>query len=162
MPYSSEDDLLLGDLMVSDSVDKAKFVANAADEMDSKIGFIYKTPIVLDSLPRHEQLLLKGINNNLATGRLIMTLDAAGEGTSLHAYGLRLVTEAMGDLLLIANGDVDLSAEKEDVPTQNRDSQPNLGNRDATSAVSAFEDRFMRRDHCLPDVLTGVGWQPGD
>lgn len=120
MAYSEVTDLLLGDTILGGGVDPQKFVDAAADEMDSKLGWLYATPInVLGdplaippvvALPRHEALLLKGINNKLASGRLILTLDIAGEGTTLHAYGARLVKEAMDELLLLANGTLDLSA----------------------------------------------------
>lgn len=160
MGYSEVGDLLLGDLVISSDVSPQKFVNDAADEMDSKIGWIYETPLILENLLRHEGLLIKGVNNRLASGRLILTLDIAGEGTALHAYGLRLVTEANGDLLLIANGQVDLSAPKIPVPGQNKNNTPSISSRDAASAVDAFEDRFMRPDYS-PAALLSPGWQPG-
>lgn len=160
MAYSVVADLLLGDLVISSDVDPAKFVTDAAEEIDSKIGWIYETPLVLNNLLRHESLLIKGINNRLASGRLILTLDIAGEGTSLHAYGLRLVTEANGDLLLIANGQLDLSAPKIDNPGKNKNNTPTISSRDAASAVEAFEDRFMRPGY-TPAAFLIPGWQPG-
>lgn len=145
MPYSEESDLLTGDLLISSKVDKGKFVNDAAEEIDSKLGFIYVLPLTpiapaLD-IPVHERLLLKTINNRLASGRLILTLDIADERSTLHAYGLRLVTEALQELMLIANGTVDLTA----VRTNPDESTTGLGSRspaitnvDATSAVEAF------------------------
>lgn len=160
MPYSVVADLLLGDLIISDTVSKESFVQEAADDIDSKLGWIYQTPIAVAGLARHEGLLLKQINNKLASGRLILTLDIAEEGSSLHAYGLRLVTEANGDLLLLANGELDLSAPKNPAYGKNKENQPLIRNRDATSAVEAFEDRFMRGDF-LPAAVSSPGWQPG-
>lgn len=106
--YSEVGDLLLGDLIVGTGTNQQKFIDDAAEEMDSKIGWRYDTPIVVTGLPRHQRLLLKGINNKLASGRLILSLDAAGEGSTLHAYGYYLIKEAMNELMVIANGELDL------------------------------------------------------
>lgn len=149
MAYSEVSDLLLGDTIVGGGVSKQQFVDAAADEIDSKIGWLYVTPIAVDgdnysnpvipALPRHEALLLKGINNKLASGRLIMTLDIAGEGTTLHAYGARLVKEAMDELHLIANGSVDLSAPRLVTPEQYfADRAPSLSNLDEESLLTPF------------------------
>lgn len=149
MAYSEVSDLLLGDVIVGGGVNKQQFVDAAADEIDSKIGWLYNTPIavngdnysnpVIDPLPRHEALLLKGINNKLASGRLILTLDIAGEGTTLHAYGARLVKEAMDELLLIANGTLDLSAPRLDTPEAYFiDRAPTVTNLDEESLLTPF------------------------
>lgn len=154
MPYSNADDLLTGDLLISQKVDKGKFVSDAAEEIDSKLGFIYVLP--LTGLELHETLLLKQINNKLASGRLILTLDIAGEGTVLHAYGLRLITEAMNDLMLLANGAVQLGAPRTPLETGSRPNKtPKVFNHDEESAVDIFESAVMRRGE------TGT-WQPGE
>jgi len=166
MTYSTVDDLLTGDLLISQKVDKQKFVQDAADEMDSKLGFLYELPLapcvtdpppaVPATLEPHEILLLKGINNKLASGRLILTLDIAGEETVLHAYGLRLITEAMNDLMLVANGNVLLSACRQEMVAGLRSNRtPLCVNRDEESAQDMFESAVMRRGE------TAV-WQPGE
>lgn len=170
MPYSSVDDLMLGDLLVSSHIDKGKFVTEAAEEIDSKIGFIYRLPLVATgtpppaSLPLHQQLLLKGINNKLASGRLIMTLDIAGEGTALHAYGLRLVTEATQELMLIANGTVDLSAVRlpdNTVSDGFATRSPSIINVDATSAFEDFYDWAKTPRKPGEEYQLDPVWAPG-
>lgn len=150
MAYSTVDDLLLGDLMVSARVDKNKFVNDAAEEIDAKLGFIYVLP--LSPLAPHEELLLKQINNKLASGRLILTLDIAGEETVLHAYGLRLITEAINDLMLIANGTVNLSSTMT-TGSNLRDNVPAIFNHDEESAVVMFEQLALRGEPSY--------WNPG-
>lgn len=155
MSYSSEGDLILGDLQIPAAVSKQDFIDSAAEEIDSKIGFLYVLPIPFNDLPLHQQLLLKQINNKLASGRLILTLDIAGEETSLHAYGLRLITEAMNELMCIANGDVDLTAPRTnpyDSSTDNNKAAA-IVNHDAESAVDMFENSFMRGEPSY--------WNPG-
>lgn len=163
--YSTVDDLLTGDILISQKVDKAKFVQEAADEIDSKLGFLYELPLAPAQpvpapqtpvpLEEHELLLLKGINNKLASGRLILTLDIAGEQTVLHAYGLRLITEAMNDLMLVANGQVLLSAVRQELSAGRRpDRTPICVNRDEESANDMFEAAVMRRGET-------ARWQPG-
>lgn len=158
MAYSRESDLLLGDLMISPKFDKRSFVDDAADEIDAKLGFIYKLPLAGEGdveLPPHELLLLKQINNKLASGRLILTVATAGEQNALHAYGLRLVTEATNDLMLIANGVVDLTAVRLGVgATEVRDSAPSIHNHDAESGVDMYEGAVMRPG--------GAYWNPGE
>lgn len=165
MAYSEPDDLLLGDLVVPATIDKGKVVASAAEEIDSKLGFVYALPLRFQTdpppdpddwtgLPIHQQLLLKQMNNKLASGRLILMLDLAGEDTSLHAYGLRLVTEATNEMMMIANGTVDLDAVRLAPLDSHPDRAPVVSNHDEESAVEMFEYATMRPGE------TG-SWQPG-
>lgn len=156
MPFSKVEDLLLGDILVSQHVDKQSFVDEAANEMLAKLGFIYALPLapvgtdpVTDEswleLPMHEVLTLKTINNRLASGRLILTLDAAGEGTQLHAYGWSLVQEALGELMVLANQDVDLTAIKLTLTSSGQsDMSPSVRNHDEESLLLGFENTVMR------------------
>lgn len=152
MPYSATPDLLVGDLVLSSALDTTKYIQGAADEMDSKLGFIYLVPVDVGTLPAYQALLLKNINNKLASGRLIMDIAAGGEDRSLHAYGARLVQEANSDLLQIANGTVELDAEKQPITSQN-DTGPAVTNSDEFSAVDTFE----------AFAFNGINtrWQPG-
>ena len=156
MPYSEVEDLLIGDLALGPTVDPAKFVAQAAEEMDAKLGYVYELPLApLEGaeLPLHERLLLKGINNKLASGRLILSIDIAEEGQHLHAYGLRLVTEATNELIMLANGTAQLSAARLD-PLVDRNKVPGVANRDAESAVDMFENHVLRGEPSW--------WSPGE
>lgn len=143
MAYSAVGDLLTGDMLISSRIDKQKFVDDAADEIDAKLGWIYETPIEMASLPRHQALLLKQINNKFASGRLILTLDIAGEQTTLHAYGLRLIREATDELLLIANGTLDLEADRADVAAA-PDNTIRALNHDEESLLLGFEESVLR------------------
>lgn len=154
MAYSVVADLLIGDLLISESVDRQKFVDLAAEEIDSKLGWVYELPLrtvgstssstAWQDLPLHQANILKSINNRLATGRLILTLDIAGEGTQLHAYGWHLVQEALGDLGVIANGDVDLNAERSADLAVAGDKRPAVFQQDEESLLAGWENTVMR------------------
>lgn len=157
MAYSEVSDLLTGDLMISARIDKQKVVQDAADEIDAKLGWLYQVPVVIEGGPsgvnRHQVLLLKQINNKLASGRLILSLHIAGEDNSLHAYGLRLVKEATEELLLIANGTLDLRAPRNENISPTGDRVATIHNHDEESLLLGFEET----------VLRGVPWysRPG-
>lgn len=154
MAYSTEDDLLVGDLALSPILDTGKFVKEAAEEMDSKLGFIYTLPLPGD-LPEYQKLLLKGINNKLASGRLIMAVAIGGEDSTVHAYAARLVQEATQELLAIANGIVELAADRAVAPAdvQAGSRTPSIKNLDSESAVEAFTNNFVNGENWY--------WRPG-
>lgn len=147
MAYCEVVDLMIGDLPTSAALDPQKYVNDAADEIDSKIGFVYTTPIPIDvdaTTPRPVVLLLKRLNSHLATGRMILAATIIAEDQQLNAYGRNLVMDceltisqiAMGQLLLdgvLASG---LSA----LPTAH---VPMILNKDTESAVDAFYDRVV-------------------
>ena len=152
-PYCVPGDLLLGDVLLPAALDKEKIIQGVADDMDAKLGFLYQLP--LTSLLPHEQLLLKGINAKWATARILLSLYGEGDGDSLHAYGLRLETEAQNDLMLIANGLIDLDEADRVVETGldvNRG--PTIKNRDEESGVTMFENMVHRSEPSR--------WSPGD
>lgn len=156
MPYSAIGDLLLGDILLKPGFDKQKFVNDAADEMDSKLGWRYALPLRVEGvappgtedswkdLPQHQVLLLKTINNRLASGRLILTLDMAGEQTTLHAYGWSLIQEALKDLIALANGDAVLDAEPMTPASAFTNKAPSITNPDEESLLLGFENTVMR------------------
>lgn len=165
MAYSEVSDLLTGDIPLGAGVDAQKYVDQAADDMDAKLGWIYEVPIDLDGdpladppvapLPNHQILLLKGINNKLASGRLILTLDISGEDKSLHAYGHFLIKEANAELLLLANGTLDLSAPRVPQPDETTINRvPGVVNLDEESLLTPF----------VKTVHGGVPWYavPGE
>lgn len=170
MPYSEVGDLLLGDLVLGGGVDRQKFIDQAADDMDAKLGWLYQLPLRpavpagevqtdpqgdappvaendWEALPTHEGLLLKGINNKLASGRLILTLDIAGEGTTLHAYGYQLVREANAELSILSNGEAWLTAQRAhpDEEGEADTRTPGIINYDEESLLLGFENTVMRR-----------------
>ena len=106
--YSAVSDLLIDDLTVSASFPKQKYVDDAADEMNIKIGKRYDLPIDVNSLSQPSRLLLKRINNYLASGRIILRLAISSEQTKLHELGAAWVKEALDALCEIAEGKSDL------------------------------------------------------
>lgn len=161
MRYCEVEDLLIGDLILPATVKPERFIQSASDEIDAKLGWTYKTPLApltvpagsgdlvpeFKHLPRHERLLIVSICARLASGRLIMTLDTAGEQTTLHAYGFRLVKEALDELHTVSNGAVELIAAKQDPSTLagESDTAPSIKNYDDESLLLGFEMNVMKR-----------------
>lgn len=150
MAYSEVEDLLTGNIPLPSQYDPQKFVNDAADEIDSHIGFLYATPVNVSEggpVVRPARLLLKRLNNFLATGRLLMAADAAGENKQLHAYALKLVEDATAALMQIADGSVVLDgalpAPGLGVPTETSHRGPLIYNKDLESAVDAFYDELV-------------------
>lgn len=105
MPYCAEADLLIGDISVSAQLSPAKYVADAADEIDSKIGFRYLTPVPTTA-PRPVLLLLKRLNSHLASGRLILAATISANQEELNSYGASLVNDAQLTLEALASGEM--------------------------------------------------------
>jgi len=153
--YCASTDLLIDHQMYTDINEKDRFVKGASDSMDSKLGFIYVVPIDLDALPAHEKSLLKTINAQMATGRLIMSRSSAGQENQVNQYALFLLKQAEADLMAIANGHVDLHASRVDsnldplgtlpdpTTTDRYARTPTAWNPDAVSAVTLFEKNVM-------------------
>lgn len=107
MAYCTVADLLIGDISTSAELSPEKYVNDAADEIDSKIGFRYTTPIP-GSAPRPVLLLLKRLNSHLASGRLILAATISANQEELNAYGASLVNDAQLTLEAIASGEMRL------------------------------------------------------
>lgn len=164
--YSTTTDLLLGDLPISMSVNKQKFVDDAADEIDSIIGVRYQTPIdVSDTsqVPRYARLFIKRVANNLATGRLILAVAAGGEDSQVHAYGWSLVQSSLDALKQIADGTYDIvNAAPTDPNQSTRVTGPVIAGGDATSGVDAFYGAVSAYPSSLTaQPMTGPLWEPG-
>lgn len=150
MAYCTTKQLLVGNIPLPRLVDPNSYVNDASDEIDSMIGFRYITPVVPYAeanpqpavpyvLARPVLLLLKRINVWLATGRMILAIDSAGEDTQLHAYGLKLVSDAMTTLVDIRDGKINLDGTPEIIPdTPDNHRGPAIFNGDVSSAVDDF------------------------
>lgn len=141
VPYCEEKDLLLGDMQVPRTVSKAEWIQSAADEMDAWIGQVYVIPIPLDPMDSAHQadiLLLKKINQFLATGRIIVASNAAHQDNRLHAYGQQLIDDARQELARITAGRTLLEAAEPLVQVEMRKSPLLITHRDETSYVDAF------------------------
>lgn len=147
--YCQPEDINVGNLMLPDGDSRVPFITEAQDEMDGKLGWMYKTPIDVSKVLYHERLMLKTICRKLATGRMVTTLAIPDESGSLHAYGRGMIREALDELHQIASGDVALSAERADLmkPGDEPDPtgigamnarRPTVYNPDSESAVTAF------------------------
>lgn len=148
-PYCAPGDLLVGDMEFSSALSKDGFIRDAADEMNSRLGFVYALPIV--GIAAHAVLLLKMINARLASGRLLMAIAAPAEDDSVHAYGQYLVKQAYDDLYAICNGQITLVG-----ATTIVDANPNsasITNVDDESAFDQFYNQAMRG--------TSSYWVPG-
>lgn len=154
--YCDESDLLIGDITLGVAYSRAEFIAAAADEMDSRIGVRYVLPLpAVEQLNTVTGLILKRINAQLASGRLIMSVASAGEDDSLHAYGKYLVDQAMDDLLRIERGDIILRMSDDsivdEVGAASAPDGPIITNRDEQSGVDTFYENFTY----------GHVWAPG-
>lgn len=150
MAYCEVTDLLTGTIPTPTALNPTKFVSDAADEIDSKIGMIYATPVVItdtvagqpNPVVRPVRLLLKRLNVHLASGRLIMAAAANMEDTQLHAYGWSLVKEATDTLTAIAAGELNLVGVEPAEGATASVTTPLISNLDAESNVEAFYDRI--------------------
>lgn len=141
MAYSTKDDLLTGDIPMPDRFgDGTKFVDMAADEIDGQIGHIFVTPIELEDLPvnRPARLLLKKINNLIASGRIITDMAAAGEDRDLHAYGRSLLLEGLDLLNRLSAGRIDIPGAAPLPGTELDSTGPTIQNEDPESLVEGF------------------------
>lgn len=161
MAYCEVNDLLVKDngMMFSPTFDFQRFINSAAEEMDGMLGEIYALPLASaaggwKTLPAYQQLLLKQINLKLASGRILLTLQGSGDTRTLHAYGQRLLDEAMAMLMPLINGGVRLDTPPRDtVAVQN---SPLILNHDSRSLVDVFENVVHRGedDIAVPGNVT--------
>jgi hypothetical protein len=139
--YCSTDDLLLGNLPLGQVVDAQKMTNDSADEIDSKIGFRFQTPVDINSLMashRPSALLLKRLNAILATGRILVTLDIPDENDRIHALGSNYIREAQATLNLIANGSMELPGAVLLNEIADQNTGPRVVNVDSGSLVQGF------------------------
>lgn len=155
MAYSAKEDLLTGDIPLAGKYgDGTPFVNLAADEIDAQIGHLYVTPIVLEDVPanRPARLLLKKINNLLASGRIILDMAAGGEDDRLHAYGASMMKEAIDLLNAITKGQIVLTgAPLLQEAANDLNTAVSIKNEDPYSLVQGFYERYSQP--MLPIVL---------
>lgn len=150
MAYCAVADLLIGDVRTSVALDPQKYVNDAADEIDSKIGFVYETPIPVDAAsttPRPVVLLLKRINAHLASGRMILAATIAAEDQQLNAYGASLVAESELAIAQIASGEIILDGVTPGTGSIPLSAKPAISNTDSESIVDAFYDRIVNPNY---------------
>lgn len=140
--YCTSADLLLGNVPVPS--DAQKYIDAAAEEIDSHIGFKYQTPVVVGNSPEQRpiELLLKRLNAWLASGRLILALDGAGEDDQLHTYGAYLVTQVNETLAKIMDGSITLPGVPPSSPEGSIQTGPMMANGEEASFVDAHAEVF--------------------
>ncbi len=158
--------MLLGQFHLPTGLDGAKFVQDAADEIDIKLGFIYKTPIrasaEYEELPRPVSLLLKRISVYISTARAIMaSVGVSTDDGDVNPYARRLLAEAHAALDAIANERTVLEG-AERLPEAGAETRgPRIANVDSYSQVDSFYLNFTggTQDFFRPDpyaALRGV------
>jgi len=151
--YCEVEDLLLGKIPMPAYLDPQKFVEDAGDEIDTKIGRLYATPVDVElhdppTTSRIAILTLKRINAHLASGRLLLSVAAPEEQRQLHAYAWSLVKGAEDALELIRTGEVELDgAEPAAGLSETPQSKPLIANVDPESSVEAFYDRISNPEY---------------
>lgn len=154
--YCEVTDLLVGKIPLPAYLDPGKFVQDATDEIDTKIGRLYKTPVDIAAvgLAREAKLVLKRINAHLATGRLLLSVAAPEEQRQLHAYAWSLVKEALAALECIANGEYPLEgAEPAEGAETVQKNMALISNLDPESQVEAFYDRIANPNYWFPEPV---------
>lgn len=144
--YSEVTDMLLGQMELASGLDAEKFVIDAADEIDIKLGFIYRTPIRgtgENDLPRPVSLLLKRLSVYISTARAIMaTIGASQQGERTNAYARSLLAEAHGALDAIATDRMVLEGAERLPDAAEETRGPRIFNVDSYSQVDAFYGHF--------------------
>lgn len=160
--YCGVDELLVGDMPLPRGTRPQQYVDSATNEIDMHIGFLYATPINMeDNSPviRPARLLLKEVCRKLATGRLILAMSTVAQRTELHAYGKRLVDEALEIIKAITSGEVILTGATPLDTGDGTDTQftgPQIANVDVESNVEAFYDRISNPNYHYTYPLGGL------
>lgn len=156
MAYCTVGDLLIGSIPLPTYMDANKLIEDAANEIDSKIGWLYDTPIDVSTggpLVRPARLMLLRINAALASGRIILAVASPEEKSNLHSYGWSLIREANGAINVIADGTVPLEGATLINPVEvEHEPVPLIDNLDSESQVEAFYDRIANPNYFFPGV----------
>lgn len=141
--YSTKDDLRYGDLRLPARLgDGTSFVESAAEDIEAQLGHIYVTPFAIPDVPanRPSILLLKKINNLVASGRLVLDLAASSEDDQLHAYGRAMLKEGLELLGMVRDRNILLTGAEliTDSDGDKTVTGPVILNEDKASLVEGF------------------------
>lgn len=155
--YSSPEDVLLGTDMALPGDDTIeRFVMDAAKEIDSRLGFKYKTPLRFTRIvngsvtlvdPNDPEtftpsyLLVSRLSNFIASGRYILAATTPEENASIHQYGNKLLRDAEAILSQITSNRADLEIEELPVETESSPYGLLVANKERRSYVNQFEDQ---------------------
>lgn len=156
--YCTDADLLLGEIPLPRYMSAAQKVQDAADEIDSRIGHVYQTPIDVSNgstVSRPARLLFKRINASLASGRILLAIASPEENRNLHAYAWSLVRDSLAALDQIVSGEIPIpgATPSEDAVADDSPALPLISNVDAESNVEAFYDRVGNPNFSYGSVL---------
>lgn len=143
---------------LSPAISVAKFIDDAADEIDVRIGHRYVVPLNVGAGTTLSPLAITTLriaNARLASGRLLMAQAQAAQDSSIHAYGNYLIHEADTLIDSIANSSVDLEG-AETIVVEGETSAPTISNVDDASAVESFYGHFTE-----PGLNSSPVWAPG-
>lgn len=130
-----------GDIRVPSYTSREQYIQNAAEEIEIALGHLYVTPFTISDIPANRPTIkfLKKVNWLLASGRFILDVAAAGEQDNLHAYGKRMLDEAMVMLADAVSGKITLDGMTPIPRTDDTDWRgPHIHNEDAESLVESF------------------------
>lgn len=153
--YSEVTDLRHGDIPLQTQHGTGEgFVQDAADDIDAQVGHIYVTPIIVIDIPanRPTRLLLKKINNLLASGRLLLDMAAAAEDDNLHSYGLQMLKEGMELLRRVSTGEVILAGATNLDGNSDAPERLSISNEDPYSMVEGFYRR-VQHGECIVNMM---------
>lgn len=153
--YSHQDDLLVGtNIALPALLSKEAFVRDAAREIDSRLGFRYRTPLkFMRTLPSGQRievdpadpethtatyLTIQRLSNNIASGRLLLALAAPGEDNTLNAYAMKLLRDAEGIFAQIDSGRLALELAPKEAASETRGSRLRVAGPDPFSRVEAY------------------------
>jgi hypothetical protein len=156
--YCTESDLLLGEMVIASTIPITKFLEDGANEIDSRIGRVYTTPILLADLTENGKTILRMANARLTSGRLLMAQAQAAQDDSLHSYAMYLLDEANEIISAIETNRTSLDGatvnpERVDTPA------PSITNLDAASPIESFYAEFLGQP-TSPLPVSPV-WKPG-
>ncbi len=99
-------DSILGNIPIGSGVSRTDFLNKAADEMNAYFSSLYTLPITIPSsvssvISGVTTNTLKSINQDLAAGWLLLSIDTVHEDVALHSFAKDLEKRALDKLKMI-------------------------------------------------------------
>lgn len=153
--------MLLGDISFT-APEKARFLTDAHNEVDEELGYVYSLPLGPLPFSTHVALILKRTTILIASGRLILDRDAAGEDLSLHAYGRSLLDEGRERLRAMRSGGIDLIGVTKLEIQATDGNAPSIFQGDTYSGVDAFYSWLNASPYDMGPAAGEPYWRPGN
>lgn len=132
--YATAADLQLGDLEISENVDKIAYLVRASRDVDLALSRTYVTPIT--TATGAGEVLLRNVTADLASAYLILAVAQGGEDNQINAYGRHLYDRAWNRLAPYLEGSRIPGAILVETPTEV--GPVSITNEDSRSLVQAF------------------------